>query len=243
MEIRLFQMALLLPVLLMTAPAQAQDQTCLKCHTDLKDAKVVHAAVSMGCSSCHVGVHAGGKPAPKLSAAVPDLCFGCHDKGAFEKKAPHEPVSGGMCTSCHNPHVSAVPKLLLSPVPDLCFSCHDKNAMAKKEAHASAAQGQCLVCHNAHGSDSAYVLTQLVEGHCEACHEEQESGKHVMKRVSPGDTHPVKDKDDPLRPGKKLSCTSCHNPHISRPGQVVPSKAKRIEDICRQCHRKIKAGP
>jgi predicted CXXCH cytochrome family protein len=115
--------------------------------------------------------------------------------------------------------------------------------MAKKNVHASAAEGQCLVCHNAHGSDSAFVLTQLVEGHCEACHEEQESGRHVMRRVSPGDTHPVKGKTDPLHPGKDLSCVSCHNPHVAKPGKQIPEKAKRPEDICRQCHRKIKVGP
>jgi predicted CXXCH cytochrome family protein len=243
MEMRLLNTALFLLFLLTGVTARAQDQACLECHTDFKDAKVVHPALPMGCSSCHTGVHAGEKPAPKLAASVPDLCFGCHDKAAFEKKSPHAPVAGGMCGSCHNPHVSAFPKLLLSPVPDLCFSCHDRNALAKKNVHASAAEGQCLVCHNAHGSDSAFVLTQLVEGHCEACHEEQESGKHVMRRVSPGDTHPVKGKKDPLHPGKELSCVSCHNPHVAKPGKQLPEKVKRPEDVCRQCHRKIKVGP
>jgi predicted CXXCH cytochrome family protein len=243
MEMRLLRTALLFVLLLSGVTAHAQEPACLECHRDFKDAKVVHPALTMGCSSCHAGLHAGEKPAPKLTVAVPDLCFGCHDKAAFEKKAPHAPVAGGMCVSCHNPHASAVPKLLRAPVPDLCFSCHDRNAMAKKTVHASAAGGQCLVCHNPHGSDSAFVLTQLVEGHCESCHEEQASGRHVMIRVSPGDMHPVKGKADPLRPGKELSCVSCHNPHVAGPGSQVAEKAKRPEAVCRQCHRKIKIGP
>ena len=243
MEMRLFQTTLFLLFLLTGVTARAQDQACLECHVAFKDAKVVHPALPMGCSSCHAGTHAGEQPAPKLTVSVPDLCFGCHDKGAFEKKSPHAPVAGGMCGSCHNPHVSAVPKLLLAPIPDLCFTCHDRNTMPKKTVHASAAGGQCLVCHNPHASDSAFLLTQPVEGHCEACHEEQASGRHVMRRVSPGDTHPVKGKTDPLRPGKELSCVSCHNPHIAGPGQQHTGKAKRPEAVCHQCHRKIMVGP
>ena len=227
----------LAPVSLNAAPPQ-----CLDCHPDKREGKVVHPAIEMGCSSCHTGNHDGGKPFPTLMTSVPDLCFACHDKAAFDKKSVHAPVAGGMCGSCHNPHSSDLPKLLVAAVPDLCFTCHDRNTMAKKEVHLKAAGGQCLTCHDAHGSDSAFVLNQLVEGHCEACHDEI-TDKHVMARVSPNDLHPLTGRPDPLRKDKKLSCSSCHNPHTAEKQRVSTKGLKSPAPLCLRCHKKTNVLP
>ena len=202
----------------------------------------MHPAIEMGCGSCHTGNHAGEKPAPKLTASVPDLCYTCHDKTAFDKKTLHTPVAGGMCVSCHNPHSSGNPKMLIAAVPDLCFSCHDKKTMAKTTAHVSAAGGQCLICHDAHGSDTDFVLTQLVEGHCEACHDDI-TARHVMVRVSPNDSHPLKGKPDPLRKGRDLACPSCHNPHATEQQRISTKGRKGPEYLCLRCHKKTMVGP
>ena len=225
-----------------TPQAETPVPACLDCHPDKKEGKAVHPAVEMGCSSCHTGLHQGEKPAPKLASPVPDLCFTCHDKSGFEKKSVHAPVAGGMCLSCHNPHASGVPKLLVAAVPDLCFSCHDKKSLAKMTAHVSAAGGQCLTCHNPHGSDGAFVLNQLVEGHCESCHDEA-TPRHVMLRISPGDSHPLKGRPDPLSKGKDLGCPSCHNPHASDQQRISTKGLKSPVPLCLRCHKKIMVRP
>jgi predicted CXXCH cytochrome family protein len=144
-----------------------------------------------------------------------------------------------MCSSCHNPHGSDQPKLLVAAIPALCFTCHSQDSLVKKNLHATAVQGKCLTCHAPHASDRAYVLTSLVEEHCLSCHAEEATPKHVMARISPGDNHPLQGKPDPLHKGKALSCTSCHNPHIS-PGKSAPVKSREPGELCIQCHQKIR---
>ena len=242
MSIRLPFPALFLTLLLLPGPSNAAAPQCLDCHPDKRGGTVVHPAIEMGCGSCHTGNHDGGKPAPVLTTPVPDLCFACHDKAAFNKKNLHAPVAGGMCGSCHDPHTSGKAKLLVAAVPDLCFTCHNVGTMAKKEVHARAAGGKCLTCHDPHGTDSAYVLNQLVEGHCESCHDEI-TGKHVMARISPNDSHPLKGRPDPLRTGRELSCSSCHNPHTVEQQRISTAGLKSPAPICLRCHKKAMVRP
>jgi predicted CXXCH cytochrome family protein len=242
MERRHFLLIAALLLLFIPGPSTAAAPKCLDCHGDKKKHKVVHAALEMGCDSCHVGTHAGKKPAPKLTAKVPDLCYTCHDKDQILKARSHAPVADGMCTACHDPHGSGQPKLLVAAVPDLCFTCHSADTLGKKNVHASAAQGKCLTCHAPHSSASAYVLTQLVEEHCLSCHDDI-TDKHVLARVSPGDSHPLRGKPDPLRKGKDLACASCHNPHAEGQAKAVPLKSREPADICLRCHRKARMGP
>lgn len=242
MKLQMTVFGILLALFLLPLSLHAAGPQCLDCHPDKKEGKTVHPALAMGCSACHTGMHNGGKPAPKLTAPVPDLCFSCHDGTAFDKKTPHAPVAGGMCGSCHNPHASANPRMLIAAVPDLCFSCHDKNAMGKKDAHVKAAAGQCLTCHDPHGSDSAFALNELVEGHCDSCHDEV-TPRHVLARISPNDGHPLRGKPDPLRKGRELSCSSCHNPHAADQQRISTKGLKSPAPLCVRCHRKISVGP
>jgi predicted CXXCH cytochrome family protein len=241
---RLVRSCILACLALVAAPAalRAEGPQCLDCHPDKREGTVVHAAVEMRCGSCHEGTHAGEKPFPKLIAPLPDLCFNCHDKAAFDKRTLHAPVAGGLCGSCHDPHAGGLPRMLAASVPDLCFTCHDKEAWAKKGAHARAAAVSCLACHDPHGSDAAFILTRLVESSCQTCHDLIDA-KHVLRRISPNDAHPLKGRPDPLRPERELSCPSCHNPHaydrerISTRGPAGPAA------LCLRCHRKVAIRP
>jgi len=235
-------LTLMFAQLLLPLSAAAAEPPCLSCHQDKRAGKTVHPALDLGCDACHTGTHSGGKPAPKLSAPVPDLCFSCHDKKAFDQKTLHAPVAGGLCGSCHDPHSSGNPRMLSQAVPGLCFSCHDKKTLGMKDAHVKAAAGQCLTCHNPHGSDTAFVLNQLVEGHCDSCHDEV-TPRHVLVRVSPNDSHPLNKRPDPLRPGRELSCSSCHNPHATGQDLVSTKGLPSPAPLCARCHRKIRVGP
>lgn len=223
---------------------EGQQINCLDCHGDLAPEKGVHPAVAMGCLSCHTGIDASDVPHKKknniakgLSAEQPDLCYGCHDKSMFEQKVVHAAVGMG-CTGCHNPHASKNPKLLATELPDLCYTCHEKGMFTKKVVHAALGMG-CTVCHRPHASDSPSLLTAPAGKLCVTCHEKQSSGRHFMSRFSAIDDHPVQGKADPSRPGRELSCVSCHNPHSSVKHKLLVDESASSGNLCLLCHRKV----
>lgn len=212
----------------------AQESPCLGCHTQFKKpAKTVHAALGMGCESCHLAAEGAKHPAQKgsmkLTQDVPGLCFGCHDQSKFKGKSVHSPVAGGMCTSCHNPHQTETGKLLMSDQPDLCYNCHDKSLFTKKNVHAAVAMG-CTSCHNPHVSENAKLLSKAINPLCATCHADKASGRHVMAIPGKG-FHPIGGRPEPGNTGKQMSCISCHDPHSSDFEKLYPSGA-----ICSKCH-------
>ncbi len=164
-----------------------QPDLCFGCHDKAQFSKPnVHAALSMGCTSCH-NPHAS-KHAKLLSSPMPDVCYSCHDRAAFMKKNVHPPVAIG-CTACHQPHSGDIARLLNSPVPDLCIMCHDAMSSGK---HVMAGHGSgnhpvsgkpdpsrperelsCISCHLPHASDLATLFTGA-QGYpksiCLTCH-------------------------------------------------------------------------
>jgi predicted CXXCH cytochrome family protein len=181
-------------------PAHAQDRDCVQCHADVAAKKVVHAAVQMGCRTCHDQLDATSVPhksmgkAPKgLAAESPALCVKCHDKKLFEGKLVHGPVAAGMCTACHDPHASNNVGLLTKEPAALCLDCH---AAVKKRPHLivgfsggghplgdvkkanevadplrSGKPYYCVACHEPHRSDRPR-LSRFDKGmqSCQACH-------------------------------------------------------------------------
>lgn len=223
--------------------ASAQEIDCLMCHGDLAGKKIKHAAVDMGCPSCHSAVDAGDVPhkmknkiGKGLSAQQPELCYGCHDKSLFEGKNIHPAVSMG-CTGCHNPHSSDNPKLLVSAAPDLCFTCHDKAAFGKKNVHPPVAAGDCLFCHGPHASDKVALLKKEPLETCLECHADVEKGPHAIKGFSNAG-HPIgrKDKIDPKRTDRKFYCGSCHSPHSSDSIKLFRYDVRIKMGLCVNCH-------
>lgn len=232
-------------LLFLPAPDAGADQPCLDCHPSIQAGETVHAALGMGCESCHSAVDASGIPHKKknkiakgLSAEQPDLCYGCHDRAPFDKKVLHAAVGMG-CTGCHNPHASANSKLLVTAMPELCYTCHDKAGFTKKTVHPPVAAGECLTCHQPHSGDNPSLLSSPVPELCLMCHDGM-TGKHVMAGYGLGN-HPVTAKPDPSRPGRELSCTSCHNPHSSNLASLFASESLSPRSLCLMCHKKIMA--
>ncbi len=247
MKICFFLSILFLLVLSSRAPAAEID--CLQCHEEVTKGKSVHAAVSMGCTTCHTAVDASDIPhkmttkTPKgLSAEQPDLCYGCHDKSLFNKKFVHAAIGMG-CTSCHNPHASKYAKLLTSDPPGLCHACHDKGMFTKKNVHPPVAAGQCTGCHAPHSSGTASLLEKPVDELCGTCHDGKSTGKHILAGYGLGDRHPTKGGPDPSRPGKEMSCVSCHNPHSSIGKYLFTEEAVHSGNLCLLCHKKIIVRP
>jgi predicted CXXCH cytochrome family protein len=181
-------------------PAGAQDNPCLACHAALAGKKEVHAAVRMGCQTCHSEIDTSavphkstGKIAKGLSAEAPALCANCHDKKLFEGKVTHGPVAAGMCVGCHDPHASDYIGLLKKAPAALCLDCHPE---VKQGPHVIAGF-----------SRSGHPLGEPFKG---------------------------KEAEDPLRPGKKFYCASCHEPHRSELPKL--SRFGKGMASCGKCH-------
>ncbi|RMH81712.1 MAG: hypothetical protein D6681_17755 [Calditrichaeota bacterium] len=100
------------------------------------------------CEDCH-----NEQEGNKLFAAMPDLCYDCHDDFSEEYKYVHGPVASGYCTQCHNPHKAPYEKLLIRSTEELCFYCHEQADVYKNEEHEDVEPSECLDCHNPHGGD------------------------------------------------------------------------------------------
>ncbi len=199
----------------------AQENPCLSCHAEFNQrAKSVHAALGMGCTACHKAVEGKNHPSQKgsiiLTQNMPGLCYGCHDESKFKGKAVHSPVSGGMCTTCHNAHQSNSPKLLVKDVPGICYNCHNESKFkGGKSGHTNI--GMCTGCHNPHSSNISKILRNNQPDLCYSCHEKSKfSKKYVHSIISAG------------------GCTSCHIPHISNNPYLL--SAGSVNELCLTCH-------
>jgi predicted CXXCH cytochrome family protein len=224
---RLFKILILLTaILFIAAPLiyeahSAEENPCVACHADLKKpAKSVHAAIALGCSSCHKTVEGKNHPAQKgsiiLTQNMPGLCFGCHDEAKFKDKSVHQPVSGGMCTGCHDAHQSNFPKLLMKNVPGLCYNCHKEANFTGKGKSGHTNIGMCNGCHAPHSSKSNKLLLNEQPELCYTCHEKSKFSKKYVHSVIP-----------------VAGCTTCHIPHIGdNPGLLISP----IFELCTSCH-------
>jgi predicted CXXCH cytochrome family protein len=195
--------------LLKPASGGPNENLCLTCHdmgVHVPEKGSRHAALDMGCDTCHV-THKTG-PAGKeefdfhLAKASPALCLDCHEaKDANLQKAHQDqPFGSANCVQCHDPHQSDKPKLL------------------QKYAHPPFADKTCEICH-APAKDGKVVLTQAdAKALCVTCHDEQ--AKKIESAKVP-------------HPGAQGDCTSCHNPHAGKtPGFLQPDPVTP----CLTCH-------
>ena len=198
--------------LLKPTSGDEKENLCLSCHKtglNVPEKGSRHAALDMGCDSCHV-THKTGEVGKTefdfhLAKAVPELCIGCHDvKGADLQKAhQNQPFETANCVSCHDPHQSAAPKLMA------------------KFTHPPFADKQCDICH-APAKDGKVVLTQPnAKALCVTCHDDKAKLIETAKVQ---------------HPGAAGDCTDCHSPHASnQPGLPKTNSV----DICLTCHSDI----
>lgn len=195
--------------LLKPVSGEKKENLCLSCHdTGVKVAEKGsrHAALDMGCDSCHTTHKTGEKGNREfdfhLKKNAPGLCLECHDAkdAALAKAHNNQPFAQADCLTCHDPHQSDRPKLM------------------QKFVHAPFEGGACDTCH-APAKDGKVVLTQAnVKALCVTCHDEQ------AKRI---ETAKVQ------HPGAQGDCTDCHSPHAGKtPGFPKPDAV----NVCLSCH-------
>jgi predicted CXXCH cytochrome family protein len=168
-----------------------------------------HAALDMGCDTCHVTHKTGPEPTMEnrfhLTKAAPALCLDCHDAKDADLQKAHQgqPFATANCLECHDPHQSAAPKL-----------------MAKFQHPPFEAKG-CDMCH-APAKDGKVVLTQPdAKTLCVTCHDDKP--KLIETSKVP-------------HPGAMGDCTDCHSPHASNQPGLPKTDAV---SICVECHTDI----
>jgi len=206
MEIKLktiFSLSGALFLLLFSLVNAEETKSCVteKCHANKKVFKFSHSPMPQ-CDSCHSLIDEKGHKF-KLNAEGKDLCLMCHENKYATKEFIHGPIQGGDCTSCHDPHGSANPKLLKSLGNELCFTCHGeyKEEFLKAKSVHPVAKNNCLVCHDPHNSSYPKYLKSMKTRICPQC--------HFVTQKSMGKTLVF---DAKLASG---NCIDCHNPHSS----------------------------
>lgn len=122
-------------------------------------------------------------------------------------------------------------------VQETCEKCHGET-MSGPFRHGPAIAGYCTLCHDPHGSDNAAWLRMKPWELCTTCHREKMSDVHVIAGFVKNFSHPTRKVRDPLRPGKKLSCVSCHSPHSAESKYLLAYGVRNELDLCGYCHKK-----
>jgi hypothetical protein len=157
------------------------------------------------------------------------------------------------CLTCHNPMPPSGTGVTLrdrkagDATNAICFRCHNKADLGEKNPHSTMSDKEsCKFCHDTMTDPSneerarvSFISnTRLI---CLRCHAQDYHPMGINHMVAPKMTVP-----DPFRlDGKgKVTCTTCHNPHIeARTSEAGGKKHRFVADIsaqgiCSHCHRR-----
>jgi len=185
--------------------AADNSKVCLTCHNKAGQkhfSSSMHDSRNISCVTCH-NPHPAAGSAPKALLRKPqfELCTSCHlQKKAALMRSSHMPLRDGKmtCTSCHNPHGTPYPRMLLQvSVNQNCYSCHTEKRGPFLWEHAPVREN-CMNCHDAHGTVNDFLLKVKQPILCIQCHNGFASG-------GMGNAHSARD-----RYGLNQSCMNCH---------------------------------
>ena len=187
-----------------------------------------------------------------LTKAAPALCIDCHDvkDAALQKAHQDQPFATADCTSCHDPHQSAAPKLMrqfLHP-PFADKSC-DTVPCAGQGRQSGAHASRCEVAlrdlpqrtgetdreGEGAASGSGRRLHRLPQSACQpaAGPAQDERGGHLPGAATP--IRPSKPKSTfCISPRFKQGCATCHEPHGGENDHLL--RAKNVNGLCLECH-------
>jgi len=241
-----------------TTGATKDDNVCLTCHTqglDVPKDGSRHAALDMGCQTCHTthknGAHGKQEFDYHLTKATPALCVDCHDAKdpALQKVHQGQPFGTANCVQCHNPHQSAKPKLmqafLHNPFENkMCDSCHQPAKDGKVVLTNSDTRAVCLTCHSDVGDamEKAKVQHPGAQGDCTACHNPHAGPTPRFMQPDPvnaclachSDQSEQMKKAHLHQPAFQQGCATCHEGHGGENAHLL--RAASVNQVCLECH-------
>jgi len=232
---------------------------CLDCHNqgvNVPEKGSRHAALDMGCDTCHVTHKVGevGKVEfdKHLTKAIPALCIDCHDvkDAALIKTHKDQPFATANCLQCHDPHQSAQPKLMAKflhpPFADKggCETCHAAPKDGKVVLTQANVKDLCVTCHSdkAERIEKAKVQHPGAAGDCTDCHNPHASSQPGLPKTDAvsiclgchSDQADQFKKAHPHQPAFKQGCAICHEPHGGDNAHLL--RTKKTNDLCLECH-------
>jgi predicted CXXCH cytochrome family protein len=244
--------------LLKPTSGDKKDNLCLSCHNqgvDVPEKGSRHAALDMGCDTCHVTHKTGVDPTLEnrfhLTKGVPALCIDCHDPKdeGLQKAHQNQPFATANCVTCHDPHQSAVPKLMarfLHPpfAEKSCDTCHAAPKDGKVVLTQADAKSLCVTCHSdkAEQIEKAKVQHPGAAGECTDCHNPHAGNTPGFVQPDPvtvclnchSDQAELRKKRYLHQPAFEQGCATCHEPHGGENDHLL--RVAKINDLCLECH-------
>jgi len=131
----------------------------------------------------------------------------------------------------------STPPVRVYTVKETCLKCHE-GVLSGKFKHGPVTAGLCNLCHDPHASPNPAWLRKPTWELCTTCHADRATGVHVVSGFVSAGSHPTRDKRDPARRGKRMSCASCHDPHSADNRDLFAYNVKTRGALCNICHRK-----
>jgi predicted CXXCH cytochrome family protein len=244
--------------LLKTTSGEKKDNLCLTCHnqgTDVPAGGSRHAALDMGCDTCHI-THKTGERGKRefdfhLTKDAPALCLDCHDvkDESLVKAHQGQPFGTADCLSCHDPHQSRTPKLMQAFLHDpfaskQCDVCHQPAKDGKVVLTQASPKELCVTCHSdkAEQIEKAKVQHPGAAGDCTDCHNPH-AGRSPAFPKPDAVSVCLGCHSDQAGEGKKMhvhqpafeqGCAVCHDPHGNDNDHLL--RAKTPNQLCLECH-------
>ena len=215
---------------------RCKENLCLSCHkigldTPAKGSR--HAALDMGCETCHVTHKTGERGKQEfdyhLTKSAPALCLDCHDpKDANLQKAhQNQPFATANCMKCHDPHQSKSPKLLQAfthnPFENnMCETCHEPAKDGKVVLAAASAKDLCVTCHDDKAKQiemrkcsiqARGRLHRLPQSACRQDSRIHQAGSGECCLACHADQAEQHKKKYLHQPAFEQGCATCHEPH------------------------------
>ena len=244
--------------LLKAASGDKKVNLCLTCHNqgeNVPEKGSRHAALDMGCDTCHTTHKTGAEATLEnqfhLTKGTPALCIDCHDvkDAALQKAHQNQPFVTANCVTCHDPHQSALPKLMAKfthpPFADKsCDTCHAAPKDGKVVLTQASAKELCVTCHSekAEQIEKAKVQHPGAAGDCTDCHNPHASKSPGLPKTDPVNTCLTCHTDQAEQHKKKnlhqpafeQGCATCHEPHGGENLHLL--RAKDTNAGCLECH-------
>jgi predicted CXXCH cytochrome family protein len=233
------------------------ENLCLTCHTqglNVPETGSRHAALDMGCDTCHITHKTGEKGKMEfnyhLTKAPPALCLDCHDAkdDALQKAHQGQPFATANCVQCHDPHQSSSAKLMQKYTHppfamNACGTCHLPAKNGKVVLTQSDSRALCVTCHSeqAEKIEKAKVQHPGAQGECTACHNPHAGRTPGFLQPGPvaaclnchSEQAAELKKAHPHQPAAKLGCATCHQPHGGNNAYLLRAKGNAL---CLECH-------